>query len=151
MTKKTKRCDSSHPDFIDLVDLLNNDLKLRDGEDFSFYNQFNGIQSIKHAVICYGNEVPMGCGAIKEFDARTMEVKRMYTRSSYRRSGVSSLILKELEIWGKEMQMDRLVLETGKNQPEAIELYLKYGFHRIPNYGQYIGVENSLCFEKRLI
>lgn len=148
--RKLIRCDSSHPDFIDLVEMLNKDLAVRDGEDFDFYNQFNGIQSIKFAVICYVNDVPVGCGAIKAFDVTSMEVKRMYTRPQDRRVGVSGLILKELEAWGKELNMARLVLETGKNQPEAIQLYTKYGFQRIPNYGQYLGVENSLCFEKKL-
>ncbi|MFZ5941462.1 MAG: GNAT family N-acetyltransferase, partial [Bacteroidota bacterium] len=42
----------------------------------------------------------------------------------------------------------RCVLETGKRQPEAINLYLKNGYGPIPNYGQYAGVENSLCFGK---
>jgi putative acetyltransferase len=40
--------------------------------------------------------------------------------------------------------------ETGKRQPEAIALYEKQGYQRISNYGQYIGVENSVCFEKVL-
>ncbi|HJZ39393.1 MAG TPA: hypothetical protein VJ203_03440 [Bacteroidales bacterium] len=40
------------------------------------------------------------------------------------------------------------MLETGKRQPEAIELYKKSGYKLTPNYGQYAGVENSLCFEK---
>jgi hypothetical protein len=42
------------------------------------------------------------------------------------------------------------VLETGKRQPEAIGLYEKSGYKAIPNYGQYAGVENSVCFEKEL-
>jgi len=42
------------------------------------------------------------------------------------------------------------MLETGKRQPEAIELYKKSGYKLTPNYGQYAGVENSLCFEKKL-
>lgn len=148
--QKLIRCDSSHPDFVDLVDMLNKDLAVRDGEDFTFYNQFNGIQSIKYAVICYIDDVPVGCGAIKAFGEISMEVKRMYTRPQHRRAGVSVSILKELEAWGNELNVTRLVLETGKNQPEAIQLYTKYGFQRIPNYGQYFGVENSLCFEKKL-
>jgi len=42
------------------------------------------------------------------------------------------------------------VLETGKKQIDAIALYTKNGYHIIPNYGQYAGVEYSLCFEKRI-
>jgi hypothetical protein len=42
------------------------------------------------------------------------------------------------------------VLETGKRQPEAIELYKKNNYKIIPNFGQYVNVENSVCFEKKL-
>ena len=42
----------------------------------------------------------------------------------------------------------QFILETGKKQPEAIALYTKKGYHITPNYGQYAGVENSVCFEK---
>ena len=42
------------------------------------------------------------------------------------------------------------MLETGQKQPEAIALYTKSGYRIIPNYGQYVGVESSVCFEKKL-
>jgi putative acetyltransferase len=59
-------------------------------------------------------------------------------------------VLSELESWAAELGYPKCVLETGKRQPEAIALYEKQGYQRIPNYGQYIGVENSVCFEKVL-
>ncbi|WP_407644578.1 hypothetical protein [Croceimicrobium hydrocarbonivorans] len=43
-----------------------------------------------------------------------------------------------------------MILETGINQPEAIRLYEKNGYQRIPNYPPYEGVETSYCFEKVL-
>ncbi|HRZ97651.1 MAG TPA: hypothetical protein P5084_08845 [Paludibacter sp.] len=48
------------------------------------------------------------------------------------------------------MNFSHCVLETGIRQPDAIRLYEKNGYRTIPNYGQYIGVENSCCFKKRL-
>jgi putative acetyltransferase len=59
-------------------------------------------------------------------------------------------VLAELEAWAAELGYPKCVLETGKRQPEAIALYEKQGYQRISNYGQYIGVENSVCFEKVL-
>lgn len=47
-----------------------------------------------------------------------------------------------------ELSYKRCILETGKKQPEAIRLYEKNGYKIIPNYGQYAGVQNSICFEK---
>jgi hypothetical protein len=55
-----------------------------------------------------------------------------------------------LEAWAKELQYKKIVLETGKRQVDAVQLYLKNGYQIIPNYGQYVGVENSVCFEKVL-
>jgi GNAT superfamily N-acetyltransferase len=142
--------DSSHPDFTSLVRLLDLELKVRDGEDHAFYAQFNKVDTIRHVVIAYADEVAAGCGALKPYTTDTMEIKRMYTLDDYRGLGIASNILAALEAWAVELGYQRCILETGLNQPEAIGLYYKNGFTRIPNYGQYAGVESSVCFEKRL-
>ncbi len=144
------RTNSSHQDFIDLVKKLDADLADRDGEEHAFYAQFNKIDHIKYALVAYQDQVPIGCGAIKAFDEKTMEVKRMYVPPAARGKGIATRLLKELETWTKELTFDRCVLETGKRQPEAIRLYEKNGYQTIPNYGQYQNVENSLCFGKEL-
>ena len=79
-----------------------------------------------------------------------MEIKRMYTSPGSRGTGIATKILTELEVWATELSYERCVLETGKRQPEAIRLYTKSGYQQIPNYGQYVGIENSICFEKEL-
>ena len=149
-TVKLIRTDSSNQDFIGLVELLDADLAIRDGEDHSFYNQFNSIKQIKYAVISFENNKPVGCGAIKEFSTQAMEVKRMFILPDSRGKGFASLILAELENWALELGFTKCILETGKMQPEAIELYRKNGYYKISNYGQYADIENSLCFEKNL-
>lgn len=146
-----KRRDSADEDFIFLVKKLDADLAIRDGEDHSFYSQFNKVDKIRHTVVAFEDGAPIGCGAIKEFDQNTMEVKRMYTSPEGRGMGVASSVLRELEKWATEMSYSKCVLETGKRQPEAIAFYKKNGYKIIPNYGQYIGIENSVCFEKELI
>jgi len=147
---KITRTNSDNPDFIQLVKLLDADLARRDGSDHSFYAQFNKIDKIKHAVVAYENETPVGCGAIKEFSPAAMEVKRMYTLPEQRGKGIATIILAELEKWAVELKYEKCVLETGKRQPEAIDLYKKNGYQIIPNYGQYAEVENSVCFEKKI-
>ena len=147
---KIVRTSSENKDFIDLVKLLDADLAERDGDDHAFYHQFNKIDIIKHAVVLYENQKPLGCGAIKEFDSTAMEVKRMYTSPESRGKGIATKILLELEKWTEELSYEKCVLETGKRQPEAIHLYTKRGYKKIPNYGQYEGVANSICFEKIL-
>jgi len=145
------RTDSTHQDFIELVDHLNADLAIRDGEQHTFYAQYNTIDKIRHVVVAYENGRAVGCGAIKEYAADTMEVKRMYTKPGKRGKGIASQVLVELEAWAREMGFEKCILETGKKQPEAIGLNKKNGYKPIPNYGQYEGVENSVYFEKALI
>ncbi|RWX02411.1 GNAT family N-acetyltransferase [Flavobacterium cerinum] len=144
------RTDSTNTDFQKLVALLDTDLRIRDGEDHAFYSQYNKIQAIKHVVVAYQNDEPVGCGAIKEYEQGTMEVKRMYVSEDKRGSGIASAILKELEIWTAQLGYNKCILETGIRQPEAIALYKKNNYSIIINYGQYTGIENSVCFEKTL-
>ena len=108
------------------------------------------MDNIKYTVVLYENEIPLGCGAIKEFEPGLAEVKRMFTLHEARGKGIASQILNELQNWATELNFKKLILETGVNQPEAIALYKKCGFNRIPNYGQYAGIENSFCFGKGL-
>jgi putative acetyltransferase len=146
-----KRTSSADADFIALVTLLDADLAVRDGADHAFYSQFNKVDKIKHVIVAYDDGVPIACGAIKEYSPVAMEVKRMFTSPEYRGKGAALLILTELECWAREMSYNSCVLETGIKQPEAIALYHKAGYQVIPNYGQYAGIENSICFEKKLL
>ncbi len=144
------RTNSSHKDFIHLVKLLDADLAIRDGADHSFYTQFNKIDLIQNVVVAYDNNEAIGCGAFKNYDAATVEIKRMFVMPQQRGRGIAALILKELEQWAIEENYAACILETGKKQPEAIRLYEKSGYTFIPNYGQYAGVENSVCMRKEL-
>lgn len=144
------RTDPTNMDFVALVSKLDEYLAVLDGEEHEFYHKLNTIGNLKYVVMAYEDEVAVGCGAIKQFGDDAMEVKRMYVEPSRRGAGIGVLLLAELEKWAKELGHLKCVLETGKRQPEAIRLYEKCGYERIPNYGQYVGMENSVCFEKGL-
>lgn len=150
-TFKLVRTDSRNQDFINLVKLLDSELAIRDGDEHSFYDQFNSITQIKFTIVAYEGNKPVGCGAIKEFSKEAMEIKRMFILLDFRAKGLATLILKELEQWALELGYIKCILETGKKQPEAISLYKKNAYYQISNYGQYAGVDNSLCFEKNLL
>jgi putative acetyltransferase len=147
---KIIRTNSDSQDFIELVKYLDAYLAEKDGQDHLFYAQFNKIDKIKHIVVAYEDDKSVGCGAIKEYSLNTVEIKRMYTLPESRGKGIATKVLNELEIWATELGYEKCILETGKRQPEAIELYKKNGYTLIPNYGQYVGIENSLCFEKEI-
>lgn len=145
------KTDSENIDFQNLVALLDADLAERDGDEHTFYAQFNKIAAIRNVVVCYVDEKAIGCGAFKEYDKLKVEIKRMFVLPQYRGHGVALKILNELEIWAAELNYVEYVLETGKKQPEAIRLYQKAGYVITDNYAQYENVENSVCMKKSIL
>jgi len=145
---KLIRTNASHQDFQTLVVLLDHDLQIRDGAEHSFFAQFNRIDSLQHVVVAYVENEAIGCGAFKPYQGTAVEIKRMFVRPEYRGQRIAQHVLTELEAWASELGATSFVLETGLKQPEAIRLYQRCGYERIPNYGQYAGVENSVCMQK---
>lgn len=145
-----KRTNSDDIDFINLVALLDQDLKIRDGEDHAFYNQYNKTDKIKNVIVYYENDIAVGCGAFREKESDKTEIKRMYVKPEYRKRGIAAVVLKELELWAAELNYTYTILETGKKQPEAIALYQKLGYTIIPNYPPYEEMDNSVCMKKTL-
>ena len=143
-----KRTNSENKDFISLVKALDAYLKIIDDNEHEFYNQFNNIDVLKNVVVLYLDNVAVGCGAIKKVDTYSIEVKRMFVLPEKRGQGIALKVLQELEIWAKELGYKKCVLETGKRQVEAVAFYKKCNYKMTPNYGQYEGIENSVCFEK---
>ena len=144
------RTTSDHADFQKLVVQLDAYLQVIDGEDHAFYSQFNKSNLLKNALVAYENNVTVGIGAYKEYDAETIEIKRMFTFPEQRGKGIAKTILTELENWAREENYSIAILETGFELKDAISLYRKMGYQVIENYGQYIGVENSICMKKHL-
>jgi putative acetyltransferase len=145
-----KRTTTENKDFQNLVVLLDIDLAIKDGEDHAFYAQFDKLEKINHVIVCYQNEAEIGCGAFKEYDSDTVEIKRMFVHPDYRGKGIASMVLIALETWASEFNYTNCVLETGKNNPNAIALYRKLGYEIIPNYAQYENIETSVCLKKYL-
>ena len=145
-----KKTTSDNPEFEKLVVQLDVYLAILDGDDHEFYAQFNKSNLLKNALVCYENEIAVGIGAYKEYDSETVEIKRMFTLPEYRGKGIASKILSELELWAKEEKYKFALLETGQLQKDAIYLYQKLGYKIIENFGQYQGIENSICMKKNI-
>ncbi|MCA6361818.1 MAG: GNAT family N-acetyltransferase [Bacteroidetes bacterium] len=143
------RTTSENADFRKLIPLLDADLRIRDGNEHAFFAQYNKIDAIKHVVVAFFNEEPVGCGAFKPFEAGVVEIKRMYVLPAHRGRGIAAAMLRELEMWAADEGNEQAVLETGKKMPEAIGLYQKSGYVFIPNFGQYAGVESCVCMGKQ--
>ena len=147
---KLNRTNSDDPDFRRLVIDLDKYLAEFDGDQHSYYAQFNGIADIPNVVVAYQDDEAVGCGAFKRYDDATVEIKRMYVAPNQRGKRVGVQILSELERWASELGFGSTILETGQRQVAAIALYGKSGYEVIPNYDQYAGVDNSICMKKEL-
>ena len=101
-------------------------------------------------LVAYVAGEPVGCGALRPLSDAAAEIKRMFVAPEWRGKGVSVRVLDGLEQYAREQGWLALRLETGPKQPEAIRLYERAGYVRIPNYGHYAGHDDSLCYERVL-
>lgn len=101
-------------------------------------------------LIASSRAVPAGCGALRQIDQETAEIKRMYVAPASRRQGIARRILSDLERHATDFGYRAVRLETGVRQPEAQSLYESLGYRRIPSFGPYAANSSSVCFEKIL-
>ena len=97
--------------------------------------------------------VPAGCGGILFVDGEHGnygEIKRMYVRPEFRGLGLGRRILEHLSRHAMSRGTKLLRLETGVHQREAIGLYARFGFYRIPPFGPYTDDPLTMCYEKPL-
>ena len=142
------RTDENDSDFLALVSELDAELAVRDGAEHGFYAQFNKPVGLNGVVVAYEDGTSVGCGAFKKYEGSVAEIKRMFVKPESRGKRIAAQILEDLESWASETGFNECILETGYKQPEAIALYKRSGYEVTPNYGQYIGVDNSVCMKK---
>ena len=150
MIYKIKKASYDSLEVKSLSDELHKDLEAIYGngiiEDFIDENE----QMLIFYVAYDERDNVISCGALKHFDDSTAEIKRMYVKPLFRGRGISKLILKQLEAYAEELNYQRLVLETGLKQPEAMNLYRYFGYTPIKCYGKHADDSDSRCFEKTI-
>ncbi|MDD3342320.1 MAG: GNAT family N-acetyltransferase [Sulfurospirillaceae bacterium] len=145
-----KRTSNADIHFQILTQHLDQELNARYGALQSSYDKHNVIVPIETALVGFDETMPVACGCFKVIDDKTVEIKRMFVLSEYRRQGISTQMLHALEQWAISLGYCMARLETGKRQPEAIGLYQKYGYEIIDNFEPYRGIDNSVCMQKTL-
>ena len=101
-------------------------------------------------VVAYSGQQPIACGALRELNAVTAEVKRMYVLREHRRNRIAYTVLSHLVARARRLGYERLLLETGDKQTAAMALYESFGFHRIAPFGSNNDDPTSVCFERLL-
>lgn len=145
-----KRTTSADPDFQALITHLDYELWNELKEDQATYDQYNKVPDIQTALVLYMNDKAAACGCFKQYDDETVEVKRMFVEKEFRGTGLSTIILKELEEWAIQSGFQYAILETSVHFKTARGLYTKAGYVVIDNYDQYVGLEESVCMKKKL-
>ena len=80
-----------------------------------------------------------------------MELKRVFVNMEYQGRGIGTKLVSLLLDWARELEYERVILETGELLAESCTVYRKLGFTKIPNYGPYVNMPESLCMEKLLL
>lgn len=90
------------------------------------------------------------CAGLRRHGNGVVELKRMFVRPAYRRTGLARVLIAALEDNARAAGYRQLVLETGTGQPEAMALYESAGFERIPPFGFYAEHVDSRSYGKTL-
>lgn len=95
--------------------------------------------------------VPVGCAGLRRHDDRQVEVKRMFIRRSHRGRGRSRQLLQWVEEQARSLGYQRVLMESGLQQPEAMALYESSGYEPIPGFGFYADSPENRCYAKTLV
>ena len=139
-------------DFIENCKLLDMDLDRRIGKKIKRdkYRKYNQLDEIQEAIVVYEDNKAVGGGAIRKYDEESIELKRVFVHTGYQGQGIGTKLVSLLIEWAVELGYKRIILETVELLAESCAVYKKLGFRKIPNYGPYINMPESLCMAKDL-
>jgi GNAT superfamily N-acetyltransferase len=148
--------DPFRPEALALADefwILLGELYGDEGENQLLPAQISGERCV--FIMAWQNGEAVGCGAVRPFpyeehEGEIGEIKRIFVTHSARRQGIARLIMTRLEDEARRLGYTKLKLETGEPQADAIALYEREGWHRIPPYGTYANDPECICFGKSL-
>ena len=135
-----------HPDVVALIAAMGHELDLRYGDGGLSPATAEDFLHPGVLLVADLDGVPVGCGGIRPYGAGAGEVKRMYVDPAARGKGVARTLLGALVAHAREVGMQRLALETGTEQPEAVGLYESEGWTRIPAFGHYAHDPRTRCY-----
>jgi GNAT superfamily N-acetyltransferase len=94
--------------------------------------------------------VPVGCGAWRVLSPGVAEIKRVYVEPGFRRRGLAQVVVAALEDGAVRAGHGSVVLNTGREQPEAMALYANLGYSPVTGYGIYACAPGAVFLGKDL-
>ena len=137
-----------HPDAAALIAEVQRDYVARYGdEDGTRVDPAEFAPPRGLFLVAYVDGVPAACGGWRAHGA-AVELKRMYVAPAFRGRGLARAVLAELERTAVEAGYGRVILETGRPQPEAIALYRSSGYEPVPPFGHYAEAPDAVHLGK---
>jgi GNAT superfamily N-acetyltransferase len=156
-----ERVTAEHPGFRALIMELDAELRQRYGQEQAAFDAFNGVAGIETALLVSDGSGWVGCACIRpiardagkyaDVDPGAVELKRMYVTPDRRGRGFAGELIRGLEAWARELGFERMILELGDRQPEALAMYTRAGFAPVPKFGPYVAMPISICLGKSLL
>ena len=102
-------------------------------------------------IIGWDADQPVACGGVRLVSPEVGELKRMYVAPAARRRGIARAMLAHLEHQARTLGAERLRLESGLHQPEALSLYASAGYVDAEPFGHYAGAPLARHLAKSLV
>jgi ribosomal protein S18 acetylase RimI-like enzyme len=100
-------------------------------------------------ILARSDGTPCGCVALRRFDERTCEMKRLYVRPAQRGLGIGAQLVAGILASGVARGYEAMRLDTLSTMTHAIGLYHSFGFREIEPY-IFNPLPGALFMEKRL-
>lgn len=126
------------------------------GVDLTFQNYAEELSALpgKYAkplgrlYIAYAEDFPAGCIALRPFDEKRCEMKRLYVRSQFRSLKIGKMLSEKIILEAREIGYDSLLLDTLSSMEKAFALYKRLGFKEIePYYANPLAGTYFLCLK----
>lgn len=99
-------------------------------------------------LVAMSDNLPLGCVGLKGHGGTDAEIKRLWVSPAARGLGLAKRLMADAEATARELDIDRLRLDTNSALPEAARLYRATGWTEIPRFND--DPYPDLFFEKRL-
>ena len=150
MNLEIRACDPDEPEISRLLEVLSTHLQQVTGRNGK--NHFNADEVRSEGgcfLAAFQDGEAVACGGLRPAGQGEAEVKRFYV--ARQRCGIGTELMAALQDAAKKMGYHILIVETGKANVGAVAFYRKQGFTVIPNYGVYVGMDTSICFEREIV
>ena len=150
MTISIEYASPRHPDIKKLLLSSHQLMKDRYPEETNSYLSISELCSSEiHFFGARKNKKYYGCGAL-DVKHEYGELKSFFVEPSVRGNGIASLIMQEILLTTKKLNLRILKLETGVGLESALNLYKRFEFDYCEPFGNYVENGYSIFMKKDL-